>query len=147
MDVKPYFCIHIHLNRAKIYRHSLTVACITQKLYITPYCYFDLYHCMFSSLLCFSIITSRQQQRNFQLVVITHDEEFVRALGQSDYVDHFYRVYKNERFVVYSYISFCFPVISSLTHCSITCAALCYSVFIFMFPFHLIFVLLSTHFL
>jgi len=42
------------------------------------------------------IITSRQQQRNFQLVVITHDEEFVRALGQSDYVDHYYRVYKNE---------------------------------------------------
>eukprot|EP00794_Sanderia_malayensis_P016217 gene16217-17850_t len=42
------------------------------------------------------IISNRMQQRNFQLVVITHDEEFVRALGQSDFVDHFYRVYKDE---------------------------------------------------
>ncbi|XP_065068362.1 DNA repair protein RAD50-like [Rhopilema esculentum] len=41
------------------------------------------------------IITTRQQQRNFQLVVITHDEEFVRALGQSNYVDYYYRVYKD----------------------------------------------------
>eukprot|EP00112_Aurelia_sp_Birch-Aquarium-sp1_P008322 Seg1913.8 transcript_id=Seg1913.8/GoldUCD/mRNA.D3Y31 product="DNA repair protein RAD50" protein_id=Seg1913.8/GoldUCD/D3Y31 len=42
------------------------------------------------------IILTRQQQRNFQLVVITHDEDFVRALGQSDHVDHFYRVYKDQ---------------------------------------------------
>merc|ERR1712150_335380 len=42
------------------------------------------------------IIQLRQHQRNFQLIVITHDEEFVRALGRSDFVDYYFRVYKDE---------------------------------------------------
>lgn len=42
------------------------------------------------------IIKSRHKQRNFQLVVITHDEDFVELLGRSDYVDNFFRVSKNE---------------------------------------------------
>ncbi|MEJ1272922.1 RAD50 double strand break repair protein [Cricetulus griseus] len=37
------------------------------------------------------IIKSRSQQRNFQLLVITHDEDFVELLGRSEYVEKFYR--------------------------------------------------------
>lgn len=42
------------------------------------------------------IIKSRAQQRNFQLVVITHDEDFVDLLGRSDYVDAFFKVSKDQ---------------------------------------------------
>ncbi|XP_071950194.1 DNA repair protein RAD50.L-like [Antedon mediterranea] len=42
-----------------------------------------------------SIIENRHGQKNFQLIVITHDEEFVELLGHSDYVDYYYRVRKN----------------------------------------------------
>ncbi|XP_043925133.1 DNA repair protein RAD50 [Protopterus annectens] len=41
------------------------------------------------------IIKSRSRQRNFQLLVITHDEDFVELLGRSEYVEHFYRIRKN----------------------------------------------------
>ncbi|CAK8686844.1 unnamed protein product [Clavelina lepadiformis] len=44
-----------------------------------------------------SIIESRSSQRNFQLVVITHDEDFVDLLGRSSYVDHFFRIEKDDR--------------------------------------------------
>ncbi|KAJ3067708.1 DNA repair protein rad50, partial [Quaeritorhiza haematococci] len=43
-----------------------------------------------------AIIQARRQQANFQLVIITHDEEFMQALGKSDYADSFWRVYKDE---------------------------------------------------
>ena len=46
-------------------------------------------------LYCFRIIKSRSQQRNFQLLVITHDEDFVELLGRSEYVEKFYRIKKN----------------------------------------------------
>ncbi|XP_066501906.1 DNA repair protein RAD50 [Hoplias malabaricus] len=42
------------------------------------------------------IIKSRSRQRNFQLLVITHDEDFVELLGRSNYVEHFYRIKKNQ---------------------------------------------------
>ena len=42
-----------------------------------------------------NIIKSRQTQRNFQLVIITHDEEFVGMLGRSEYVDNYWRIEKN----------------------------------------------------
>ena len=42
------------------------------------------------------IIDHRRQQKNFQLVIITHDEDFVQALGRSDYVENYFKVYKNE---------------------------------------------------
>ncbi|XP_033111365.1 DNA repair protein RAD50-like [Anneissia japonica] len=45
-----------------------------------------------------NIIKNREGQKNFQLIVITHDEEFVELLGRSDYVDHYYRVQKNRDF-------------------------------------------------
>ncbi|XP_039191646.1 DNA repair protein RAD50 [Crotalus tigris] len=41
------------------------------------------------------IIKSRSQQRNFQLLVITHDEDFVELLSRSEYVEKFYRIKKN----------------------------------------------------
>lgn len=41
------------------------------------------------------IIKNRSRQRNFQLLVITHDEDFVELLGRSSYIEHFYRIRKN----------------------------------------------------
>ncbi|XP_076807114.1 DNA repair protein RAD50-like isoform X2 [Clavelina lepadiformis] len=41
-----------------------------------------------------NIIDLRSDQRNFQLLVITHDENFVDLLGKSRYVDHYFRVRK-----------------------------------------------------
>lgn len=43
------------------------------------------------------IIKVRQQQSNFQLIVITHDEEFLRHMHCSDFADYYYRVSRNER--------------------------------------------------
>lgn len=42
-----------------------------------------------------SIIQYRRQQRNFQLIIITHDEDFLRHLGKSDHADYYFRVAKN----------------------------------------------------
>eukprot|EP00741_Cyanophora_paradoxa_P007128 tig00001093_g6899.t1 len=43
-----------------------------------------------------NIVKARSGQANFQLVVITHDEEFVRLLGQRELVEYYYRVSKDE---------------------------------------------------
>lgn len=43
------------------------------------------------------IIKVRRQQRNFQLIVITHDEDFLRFMQCADYADTYYRVSRNER--------------------------------------------------
>ncbi|XP_072044282.1 DNA repair protein RAD50.L-like [Amphiura filiformis] len=43
-----------------------------------------------------NIIESRENQQNFQLIVITHDEEFVDLLGRSNYTDYFYKITKND---------------------------------------------------
>ena len=42
-----------------------------------------------------NIIKSRRVQRNFQLVIITHDEEFVDLLGRSEYVDYYWKIRKD----------------------------------------------------
>ncbi|KAH9508246.1 DNA repair protein rad50 [Bulinus truncatus] len=42
-----------------------------------------------------SVIKERQSQRHFQLIIITHDEDFVELLGRSDYVDEYVEVSKN----------------------------------------------------
>ncbi|XP_072171621.1 DNA repair protein RAD50-like [Diadema setosum] len=44
------------------------------------------------------ILKSRESQRHFQLLIITHDEDFVEMLGHSDYTDHFYRVTKSDEY-------------------------------------------------
>ncbi|KAF9979026.1 DNA repair protein rad50 [Actinomortierella ambigua] len=43
------------------------------------------------------IIEKHVRQSNFQLLIITHDEEFLQMMNVSDYVDHFYRVSKDAR--------------------------------------------------
>ncbi|XP_028394772.1 DNA repair protein RAD50-like [Dendronephthya gigantea] len=43
-----------------------------------------------------SIVSTRNPQKNFQLVVITHDEHFVDLLSQGDFVEYYYRVAKDE---------------------------------------------------
>ena len=42
------------------------------------------------------LIATRRDQRNFQLIIITHDESFVNMLGNLRACDHFFRVSKNE---------------------------------------------------
>ena len=43
------------------------------------------------------IIKTRQAQSNFQLIVITHDEDFLRHMRCSDFCDSFFRVKRDER--------------------------------------------------
>ncbi|KAG6237042.1 hypothetical protein E4U25_003111 [Claviceps purpurea] len=44
-----------------------------------------------------AIIRARQGQTNFQLIVITHDEDFLRHMRCSDFCDSFFRVKRDER--------------------------------------------------
>lgn len=41
------------------------------------------------------LIELRAEQRSFQLLVITHDEDFVHQLGNSDYIDSYWQVEKD----------------------------------------------------
>jgi len=51
----------------------------------------------FAESLC-RIIDDRSRQHNFQLIVITHDEEFVATLSKYQcHADHFYRIKKDEK--------------------------------------------------
>jgi DNA repair protein RAD50 len=43
------------------------------------------------------IITRRREQQSFQLVVITHDEEFVSNLHARDHADYVYQISKDDR--------------------------------------------------
>ncbi|KAK6063054.1 DNA repair protein rad50 [Seiridium cupressi] len=42
------------------------------------------------------LISKREGQSNFQLIIITHDEEFLRHMKCSDFADTFYRVKRDE---------------------------------------------------
>lgn len=42
------------------------------------------------------IIESRRHQSNFQLIVITHDEEFLKFMRCPDFCDHYYRVSRDK---------------------------------------------------
>ncbi|SCU99347.1 LAME_0G02806g1_1 [Lachancea meyersii CBS 8951] len=44
-----------------------------------------------------NIIEFRRHQKNFQLIVITHDEKFLRYMGAADFADHFYKVKRDDR--------------------------------------------------
>lgn len=44
------------------------------------------------------IIAVRQKQSNFQIIIITHDETFVQALGRNDHAESYFRVEKIEGF-------------------------------------------------
>ncbi|KAH9936390.1 uncharacterized protein B0H18DRAFT_973673, partial [Fomitopsis serialis] len=43
------------------------------------------------------IINERKSNSNFQLIIITHDENFLRKLGQSDVMEHYWRVARDSR--------------------------------------------------
>lgn len=43
------------------------------------------------------IIKVRRQQKNFQLIVITHDEEFLRYMKCDEFADEYYRVSRDEK--------------------------------------------------
>lgn len=43
------------------------------------------------------IIRVRRQQSNFQLIVITHEEEFLRYMQCADFCDYYWRVSRNEK--------------------------------------------------
>ncbi|KAG2001813.1 RAD50 [Coprinopsis cinerea AmutBmut pab1-1] len=43
------------------------------------------------------IINERKSHSNFQLIIITHDENFLRKLGQSDVMEYYWRVSRDAR--------------------------------------------------
>jgi DNA repair protein RAD50 len=43
------------------------------------------------------IIKQRKGQSNFQLIVITHDEEFLKEMKCQDFADNYYRISRNEK--------------------------------------------------
>ncbi|KAJ8080582.1 DNA repair protein rad50 [Marasmius tenuissimus] len=43
------------------------------------------------------IINERKNHSNFQLIIITHDENFLRKLGQSDVMEYYWRVSRDAR--------------------------------------------------
>ena len=49
---------------------------------------------MFQSSVCVFVCRERSRQKNFQLIIITHDVQFVELIGRSDYVDDYYLVQK-----------------------------------------------------
>ena len=42
-------------------------------------------------------LVANQASANFQLIVITHDEDFLNQLIRVDQMDHFFRVSRNDR--------------------------------------------------
>lgn len=43
------------------------------------------------------IIRVRQHQANFQLIIITHDEEFLQHMQCNDFCDKYWRVFRDEK--------------------------------------------------
>lgn len=41
-------------------------------------------------------MASRREQENFQLIVITHDEQFAAQIGTRTHAEHLWRVTKDE---------------------------------------------------
>lgn len=44
-----------------------------------------------------NIIEFRKHQKNFQLIVITHDEKFLNHMNAASFTDHFFRVKRDDR--------------------------------------------------
>ncbi|GJQ67982.1 rad50 [Trypoxylus dichotomus] len=44
-----------------------------------------------------TMIQSRRGEKNFQLLIITHDEDFIRKLSQLENIDHYLRVTRNQQ--------------------------------------------------
>jgi DNA repair protein RAD50 len=45
----------------------------------------------------YELIRVRRQQANFQLIVITHDEEFLRNMNCADICDYYYKISRDDR--------------------------------------------------
>ncbi len=61
-------------------------------------------HCLLCSILDFIVYYSeRSQQKNFQLVLITHDMKFVEGIARSCDISEYTLVKKDKRLVIYSY--------------------------------------------
>jgi DNA repair protein RAD50 len=45
----------------------------------------------------FSIIQTRSEHRRFQLIIITHDEDFLEMLGRNEWMDRYYRITKDNK--------------------------------------------------
>ena len=43
------------------------------------------------------IVEKRSVQQNFQLIVITHDQDLIEILGKSDRVEHYFNVSRDRR--------------------------------------------------
>ena len=43
------------------------------------------------------LIKNRREQNNFQLIVITHDEDFLRHMQCGEFADYYYRVSRNQQ--------------------------------------------------
>lgn len=46
-----------------------------------------------------SLVRHRRAQSNFQLIIITHDEEFLRFMGCGDFCETYYRVGRNGEYI------------------------------------------------
>ncbi|KAI8807345.1 P-loop containing nucleoside triphosphate hydrolase protein, partial [Cladochytrium replicatum] len=44
-----------------------------------------------------NIIKMRRKQSNFQLIIITHDEDFLQRMGKSEWADYYWRVERDEQ--------------------------------------------------
>jgi DNA repair protein RAD50 len=53
-----------------------------------------------------SLVRHRRAQSNFQLIIITHDEEFLRYMGCSDFCEYYYRVSRDSSYVL------CLPLLT-----------------------------------
>jgi DNA repair protein RAD50 len=47
-----------------------------------------------------SLVRHRRAQSNFQLIIITHDEEFLRFMGCSDFCEYYYRVSRDSSYAL-----------------------------------------------
>ena len=76
-----------------------SLAAVAANYSVTKWCYCPPFRENIESLaLALAEIASRQaQHRNFQLVVITHDEEFIEQLSRSDKLQHYQKVSRNAR--------------------------------------------------
>jgi len=54
------------------------------------------------------ILEARMSQSNFQLVIITHDEDFVHLLGNTQNADYYWRVSKDLQY--FSFLFFFFLI-------------------------------------
>ncbi|OTF72784.1 hypothetical protein BLA29_013709 [Euroglyphus maynei] len=43
-----------------------------------------------------AIVKLRKMNEHLQIIIITHDEDFLQSLSADDYVDQYYKVFKNE---------------------------------------------------